>query len=131
MHALKQAIQYFGIVFAAGFTLAFIRIPFLVPRYGVRAAELIEIPVMLVVIGLAARWLQRRNDTASSAHLLWIGTIAFLLMVAAELVVAVATSDLSLADYVLSKDPVSGTAYLFSLVCFAFAPWVLSLKRGV
>ena len=95
MRNLSQALRYFGIVFAAGFALAFVRIPFLVPRYGVRAAELIEIPVMLVVIALASRWLQRRNASLSGPRLLAIGGIAFVLMVAAELGVAFATSDIS------------------------------------
>lgn len=36
------AVQYFAMVFAAGVLLALIRIPFLVPRLGVRMAELIE-----------------------------------------------------------------------------------------
>ena len=131
MRDLSQALRYFGIVFAAGFALAFVRIPFLVPRYGVRAAELIEIPVMLVVIGLASHWLQRRNASLSGPRLLGIGGIAFVLMVASELGVALATSDLSLAGYLSSKDPVSGTVYLISLVVFALAPWFWSLKARV
>lgn len=128
MRDLTQALRYFGIVFAAGFALAFVRIPFLVPRYGARAAELIEIPVMLVVITLASRWIQRRNAWLSGPRLMGIGGIAFVLMIAAELGVALAMSDLSLAGYVSSRDPVSGTVYLLSLVVFALAPWFWSLK---
>ena len=131
MRDLSQAITYFIIVFAAGFALAFIRIPFLVPQYGVRTAELMEIPVMLVVIGLSSRWIQQRNPQCSSAHLLAIGSIGFLLMIVAELGVAVATSDLSPASYVLAKDPVSGAAYLLSLVLFALAPWLWSVRSRV
>lgn len=57
---LKAAVVYFALVFGAGFVLGPIRILFLVPRFGVRLAELMEFPVMLVVIVLAARWLVRR-----------------------------------------------------------------------
>ena len=131
MRDLSQAITYFSIVFAAGFALAFIRIPFLVPHYGVRTAELMEMPVMLLVIGLSSRWIQQRNPHLSSTHLLAIGGNAFLLMIVAELGVAVATSDLSPASYVLAKDPVSGAVYFLNLVFFALAPWFWSLRSRV
>ena len=52
---LKAAVVYFALVFGTGFVLGPIRILFLVPRFGVRVAELMEFPVMLVVIVLAAR----------------------------------------------------------------------------
>ena len=131
MRELSQAITYFSIVFAAGFALAFIRIPLLVPQYGVRTAELMEIPVMLAVIWLSSRWIQQRNPHLTTSSLLAIGSMAFLLMIGAELGVAAATSDLSPASYVLSKDPVSGAVYLVSLVLFALAPWLWSLKSRV
>jgi len=57
---LKAAVVYFVLVFGTGFVLGPIRILFLVPRFGVRVAELMEFPVMLVVIVLAARWLVRK-----------------------------------------------------------------------
>jgi len=131
MRDFSQAILYFSIVFAAGFALAFIRIPFLVPHYGVRTAELMEIPVMLLVIGITSRWIQRRNAHLSSVRLLTIGGTGFVLMIVAELGVAVATSDLSPASYVLTKDPVSGPVYLVSLVFFALAPWLWSVRGRV
>jgi hypothetical protein len=60
MNILKFSTMYFGAVFGAGFFLALIRIPLLVPRFGVRAAELIEMPIMLMVIYFAARWIVHR-----------------------------------------------------------------------
>ena len=46
----KSALLYFAIVFATGFALTLIRIPLLAPRFGVRIAELIKMPFMLIVI---------------------------------------------------------------------------------
>lgn len=46
MNALKAVTVYFARVFATGFVLGSIRVPFLVPRLGVRYAELIEMPIM-------------------------------------------------------------------------------------
>ena len=68
LNILKAAVIYFAPVFGAGFVLGPIRILFLVPRFGVRLAEMMEFPVMLVVIVLAARWLVRKISTRS-AHL--------------------------------------------------------------
>jgi predicted MFS family arabinose efflux permease len=51
---------YFMLVFGAGFVSGSIRVPFLVPRLGERAAELIEMPFMLVVIVLSAQFITRR-----------------------------------------------------------------------
>jgi hypothetical protein len=44
---LKAATIYFALIFGAGFVLGPIRILFIVPRFGVRMAELIEAPMML------------------------------------------------------------------------------------
>lgn len=131
MRDLVQAMLYFGTVFATGFALALIRVPFLEPRYGVRLAELPEIPVMLVVIAFTSRWLHRRNAFLSAPHFLRIGGSALLLMISAEVGLALVTSGLSLAEYISSKDPVSGSAYLLSLVAFALAPWFWSIKGRV
>lgn len=57
---LKSGFAYFALAFGAGFLLGAIRVPFLVPRLGVRSAELIEIPFMMVVIVLAAERLKSR-----------------------------------------------------------------------
>jgi hypothetical protein len=53
-----------ALVFGARFLLALMRVPVLVPRFGKRVAELIEIPVMLVVIVAVARGLVRRRAEA-------------------------------------------------------------------
>ena len=55
MPTLKAALLYFLTVFGAGFLLGPIRIFLLVPKIGVRAAELIEMPIMLTAIYFAAR----------------------------------------------------------------------------
>ena len=60
LNILKAAVVYFALVFGAGFVLGPIRILFIVPRFGVRLAELMEFPVMLVVIVLTSRWLVRK-----------------------------------------------------------------------
>ena len=125
MLALPDVLRYFAIVFGSGFLLAFIRIPYLVPRYGVRTAELIEIPVMLLVIAFASHWIAKR---AKHRNLLATGMLALFFIVIAELAVAFFTGGGSPSAYISAKDPVSGGAYLASLLIFGLAPWAWSKR---
>ena len=51
---MRAAAVYFALVFGAGFLLGPIRVLFLEPRVGLRAAELTELPLMIVAITFAA-----------------------------------------------------------------------------
>jgi hypothetical protein len=53
---LKAGAVYFALVFAAGFVLGTVRTLWVVPRLGVRTAELAEAPIMFGVSILAVRW---------------------------------------------------------------------------
>lgn len=123
---LKAGLAYFAVVFGAGFILGVLRTFFLVPRLGERLAELAEMPIMFVVIMIAARSLTRRFAVPpmTSARL-GMGVLALALLLAAELALAVALQDRSLAEYIASRDPISGTVYLVMLVLFAAMPVLL------
>ena len=60
MQVLTAGALYFALVFAAGFVLGPIRVLWAEPRFGPRVAELMEAPLMLVVIVVAARAVLRR-----------------------------------------------------------------------
>lgn len=120
---LRAGTAYFALVFAAGFVLGSIRVPFLVPRLGERTAELLEIPFMLLVVVLAARFVVRRFSLPRSlATRAGVGTVALALLVLAELLLAVVIQDRSLSEYVASRDPISGSVYLGALLLFAAMP---------
>jgi hypothetical protein len=55
MQMLKASVLYFTLVFGAGFLLGPIRILWIVPRLGVRTAELLEAPIMLAITIATAR----------------------------------------------------------------------------
>jgi predicted ABC-type exoprotein transport system permease subunit len=123
--ALRASAAYFGIVFSVGFLLGSIRVPFLVPRLGERTAELIEMPAMFVVIVFAAKFLVRRFGTELKGNIwLAVGALALLLMVAAELLLAVVLQSRSLAEYIASRDRISGAVYLGMLALFTAMPWL-------
>jgi hypothetical protein len=118
----KIALQYFTIVFAAGFALGAIRTLLLVPRLGVRFAELLEAPFMLAVVYLSARWLTRRAELNSARQWLAVGLLALALMLVVEFTVVLWLRGVSLREYLVTRDPVSGCVYLLSLGVFAACP---------
>jgi hypothetical protein len=129
---VRAALLYFAIVFGVGFVLGAVRVPFIVPRIGTRAAELAETPLMLVAIVLAAGYVVRRY-TASIANAVWlaVGGLALGAMIGAELLLAVALAGRSVGAYIQNRDPVSGTVYLIMLLVFALMPWLLSRNRNL
>jgi len=128
---LKPALHYFTIVFVAGFTLGAIRILWLVPRVGIRTAELIEMPMMIMGSILAARWIvQRYQVPYLAAARLAVGVPAFLLLLSAEFGVAIGIQGISVSEVIASRDPVSGPLYYISLVLFGLMPLLVSRHRG-
>lgn len=122
---LKAGATYFAIVFGVGFVLGPIRVLVLVPRLGERLAELLELPVMLVVIVFAARWLVRRFDLGAVGARFGSGAFALALMLAFEFGLVLPLRGLSIPEYFATRDPVSGTAYSCSLLLFAAMPTIV------
>lgn len=123
MKVLKSGVLYFVLVFGAGFVLGPIRILWIVPHVGMRAAELMESPVMLVVIFASARWIVRHLGVPDTrADRLGMGLLALGLLLAAEFALGYLVFGLSITETILNKDPVSGTVYYLLLVVFALMP---------
>ena len=92
-------------------------------RAGLQLREREQMPVMLVVIWISARFvLHRFRLPSASLGLLLTGLWALCLLLGAELLLAVALADRSLAQYIASRDPVSGSVYLGMLAVFAAMP---------
>jgi hypothetical protein len=131
MRNFKPAVLYFALVLGTGFALGAIRVPFLVPRFGERYAELLEMPFMFTAIVLAARHVVRRFDLPASLPVrLQVGFAALAMSVLAELLLVAALQDRSVAQYIASRDPVSGSVYLVMLLLFALMPSILARVRG-
>ncbi len=128
VQVLKAGAVYFALVFAAGFVLGPIRILWAVPRFGERIAELMEAPLMLVVIILAARWTGRRFVTPPSpSRLLGVGFIALGLLLLAEFTV-LWFRGLTIAEYFATRDPVGGAVYVVMLLIYAMSPLLMARK---
>lgn len=117
------ALAYFALVFGAGFALGTIRILWLVPRFGVRAAELSEAPVMLLVIFFAARWIVTRLSVPPEPMVRFaIGILALACLLVVEFTVVLWLQGITMRESIANRDPVSGAVYAASLVLFALMP---------
>jgi hypothetical protein len=131
MPILEAGSAYFALVFGAGFLLGAIRVALVVPRLGVRAAELLEMPIMLAAIVLSARYIVRRFALPPRAAVgLPVGLVALALLIVAELSLVLLLQRQSVGQYIAGRDPVSGTVYLATLVLYALMPAIVAHRRG-
>ena len=129
MQILKAGLLYFALVFGAGFLLGPIRILWVVPRFGTRMAELMEAPIMFVVILIAARWIVRRLAIPSTpSRRLGMGCIALGFLLAAEFSLVLRLRGLSIREYLATRDPVSGTVYYLMLGVSAIMPLLVARR---
>ena len=129
MRIIKAGVLYFALVFGAGFVLGPIRILWVVPRFGTRIAELMEAPIMFLVIIVAARWIIRRLSVPYTLSIrLGIGCVALGLLLVAEFTLVLWFRGLTISDYLASRDPVSGTVYYVMLGVFAIMPLLVARR---
>ncbi|HMF57724.1 MAG TPA: hypothetical protein VK619_15380 [Pyrinomonadaceae bacterium] len=84
-------------------------------------------PIMLMAIVLAAHYVVRRFSLPASLSVrLRVGFAALFMSVLAELLLAAALQGRSVAQYIASRDPVSGSVYLVMLLLFALMPSILA-----
>ena len=126
MQILHAAILYFLFVFGAGFVLGTGRVLLLVPLLGERVAELMEMPLMLTVIVVAASWMGRHRLNGRLSSALSVGCIAMGFVLLADLAVGVWLRGMSAVEVFLDRDPVSGAAYYVALLLFAVMPAIIN-----
>lgn len=126
---LKTALAYFALVFGAGFILGPIRILFIVPRFGVFVAELMEYSLMLVVFVAAASWLVRKFQIAEQT--LMVGVLALALVMAFEFTLVLWLRGLTLTEYLSERDPLSSFIYYLMLVVFGLMPLLVNSASGL
>jgi uncharacterized protein len=126
---LKAAVLYFAIVFGAGSIFGPFRILLVVPRLGQRLAELLEAPLMLIVIIVAAKWIVRKFQLPPRAvYRLGVGLLAFGFGLLFEIVLVLKLRNLTLPEYFETRDAVAATVYYLTLMLFALMP--LLVKRN-
>ncbi|HYE62108.1 MAG TPA: hypothetical protein VD997_08935 [Phycisphaerales bacterium] len=115
--------------FAAGFVMAPVRIMLLEPRIGPVAAVLVEVPVVLTVSFLAARWLVRRFvPGATPAQRAALGTVAFMLLQTAEFGLSLAMGDTP-PSYAAKIAAPAGVIGIAAQVLFGLLPLIVNDPR--
>ena len=123
MRTFKAGLLYFLAVFLAGFLLGTVRVLWLVPAVGTRAAELAELPLMLALAIVAAAWIVRRFSLAPApAARLGMGMVALVLLLLAEFFLVRPGRGVTMAEYVANLDSVAAAAYYAALLVMTAAP---------
>jgi hypothetical protein len=87
-------------------------------------------PLMLGAIILAARWTMGHFSVPDTLRLrLQSGLTALTCLVITEILLVLNLWGMPLGDYITSRDPVSGTAYLIMLALFAVMPALVARKE--
>jgi hypothetical protein len=88
-----------------------------------------EAPFMAIATYMSATFVVRRFDVPrSGGHRIAVGFLALSLLVCAELVLAALLQRVTPAEYITSRDPVSGPVYFALLGLFGAMPWLLLLR---
>ena len=128
--AVKAGVLYFMLVFSAGFVLGAIRTLWVVPKLGVRTAELMEAPLMFGVSILAARWVVRRLRVPPDClRRLALGCVALGFMLLVEFTFVLWIRGLTIREYFAARDPISGGVYCLTLGAFAVIPVFVERQR--
>ncbi|SMX47161.1 hypothetical protein [Maliponia aquimaris] len=131
MHRILSAgLSYGLIVFGFGFVLGTLRTILLLPYVSPVTAVLIELPFMLIISWLVARFLvDRRQVPARSGARVAMGALGFAVLMAGEFLLAAALFGLPPATYLaamLRPDALPGLA---GQLVFAAIPLLLLLRQ--
>ena len=108
-----------------------VRILLVVPWVGNRNAELLEAPLMLLVIFSAARWVIRRFQVPPvTINRLVVGLLALALGLLFEFVLVLKLRGLTLTEYFRTRDSVSGAVYYVTLGLFAAMPLLVGQRQA-
>ena len=101
----------------------------LAPRTGELAAVLAELPIMLGASWLLAGRIVRARDLSTGEGAA-CGALAFVLLMAAEMGLALALSDRGAADWLAAQGRLPGLAGLLGQVAFAAMPALVAARAG-
>ncbi len=121
--ASKAGVLYFAIVFAAGFGLGVLRVLVLAPRIGEDLAGLFELPIILLICWVVSlRLIAWARVADRLTPRLIMGAVAFLLLMAAEVVVSVSVFGRTLSEHIAYYETRLALLGLAGQVAFALFP---------
>lgn len=127
--AVRAGATYFALVFAAGFALGTARVLLLAPYLGDLLATLVELPLMLAISWIAcAKLIAHFHIPPRIPPRLTMGTIAFILLVLAELLLSLTLFNRSATDFLHELSTPQGLLGLAGQALFGLMP-LLQNKR--
>lgn len=125
LRGVKAGVEYFVIVFAAGFLLGMLRVTVVVPQLGALRAVLIELPIMLAISWVTCRWIITRYTVPGTIiDRLAMGGVAFALLMVAELGLSVLLFKQTVIDHLATYKTAAGVMGLLMQIGFALFPLV-------
>jgi hypothetical protein len=125
---IAAAFRYFLIVFSVAFVLGTIRTLWLVPMLGATWAVICEIPIIIGISYVAARYVIRRYEVKTRRDALRVGAFAFAVLMIVESALAVLVFGESLAEWTASLFRIAGIIGLAGQMLFALMPALLVSK---
>ena len=127
--SIAAGLAYFAMVFPIAFAFGIFRTLVLAPAIGKMAAVMTELPFLLAVSWIAARWLTGRFDvTASLAARLIMGGMAFAVLMVAEAALAVFVFGQTFMQYLETFQGAAAHVGLAGQIAFAMLPSVQLLR---
>ncbi|NNF67028.1 MAG: hypothetical protein HKM98_05925 [Gammaproteobacteria bacterium] len=121
--SVKAGTLYFALIFALGFLLGTFRVLILEPRLDEFTAVLLELPVILTSAWFICAWLTGKfHVKAAVPARLVMGSIAFVLLIAAEIFLAVGIFDRPFDQYLQRLASKAGGLGLTGQIFFALFP---------
>ena len=127
----RAALAYFGLVFAAGFAIGVLRVLLVEPNLGPAWAVALELPVMLGLSAVVARWIVGVLAVEpATAPLLRTGLVALALLVAAETALGLLAFGQSVADQLAAYASPRGALTLAGQIGFGLMPLLVARGRS-
>src|SRR5271169_6317820 len=130
MRTLKAGAIYFLLVSAVGWVLGPIRELWLVPHLGRTMGSLLEAPLMVIAMIVAAGWVLRRLDVPYALNArLAVGLVALGILLVAELTGVRWVRGISIREYLAGYATPSGLISLLLFLLFAAMPSLVERSK--
>ena len=123
------ALAYWSAVFALAFVIGALRVGFVPDGMPRALAVLAEVPLVLAFSWLAARAMLRRFGVARGGPALAMGALAFALLMAAELALAMTIAGQTPGQWLAAMMNGVGLIGLAGQIGFGLMPWAAA-RRG-
>jgi hypothetical protein len=124
------ALVYVAAVFAMAFALGTLRVLLVAPRLGELAAVALEVPVVLCLSWLVAGRVLRRWPLTGRGQRLAMGALAFVCLMALELILATGLLGRPLNGVLAAMATLPGLVGLAGQIGFALVPALRGQPRG-